>query len=447
MLTDTGTVLVVDDKEEDGLRISSALWKAGLPVVFVQYDEAKLVDARPLAGGVRVVFMDIELSGKGLATNAHYAFQQVVTALQKLLPTENGPWALISWSSNDDHAEAMFKFVRERLSGTDLPVAFGRLDKEAVNDTALLEAVKSKLDGIDAVRCLIGWEHAVRRAVASVLHGLACTAEKGGDTGFLDSRLRNLLLELATAEAGKAQLSGMEVTALYRLLSRLLADRLDASDAPSCALGTPSHEPQVQDEEGREVWRCQINTMLNLDLNPGSVTSPGALFDVSTQKEQTLPSDLDSTKKRETFIRGNYLDTATSDRKAVSKACRLYWLDITPPCDHANGKVIWRRFVLVCRVPWQFRDHIWRLDRETDKKEVGRLCRDNLYRSPVCADESERFILLVNADLQITIRTDAVTAQLGPPSMRLRELLMADWMGWIGRHITRRGHIGLLLPL
>ena len=59
-------ILIVDDKEDDGIIIAKSIWDSGYAVRFIKYDPASfLAEGEQNLQGVRVIFMDIDLIGDG----------------------------------------------------------------------------------------------------------------------------------------------------------------------------------------------------------------------------------------------------------------------------------------------------------------------------------------------------------------------------------------------
>ena len=69
--------------------------------------------------------------------------------------------------------------------------------------------------------------------------------------------------------------------------------------------------------------------------------------------------------------------------------------------------------------------------------------KDYLTVSPEFKVADEEFVLVLNANLQISLRDEGLAERLGASDGRLKEQLMADIAGWMGRHVTRLGLVSL----
>lgn len=466
MTRSTG-ILVVDDRPEHGRAIAHNLWKQGYPVLFVEYDQRELVDKTyGQHHGVRVVFMDIQLSSDGAMGAGPKEYAAVQAALTALLDENNGPWALITWSSHDDRAGDLYEFLRERMSSGLRPVALRQIDKNhyltddgivAPEHAAQLRAaVNGCMSDLHTIETLIGWEGFIGLAASQVIHALGDTAQDMAssddenlevDQNF-ECALAALLKRLAVAHGGAASLHGENLSrSLYRILLDMLEDRLEAKEVGQQVQLPDNCEERHVDAEVLSDWSRQINAMLNYDQSWSRGTAPGALFRVPSEPDFQPLQDLSNATEVGKFVRRNFLCIDSSiknaEKKEISADCQLLLLDVTPPCDHANAKLPWIRFLLACRVPVQRLDHLWGINPISKEKEPNRLKGMHLHMTPQLKDDNGDFVIVVNANLWVSIAREQVPAALGRPVGRVREQLMGDMSGWIGRHVTRQGHTSI----
>ncbi|MCU7937490.1 MAG: hypothetical protein KZQ99_21975 [Candidatus Thiodiazotropha sp. (ex Dulcina madagascariensis)] len=127
--------------------------------------------------------------------------------------------------------------------------------------------------------------------------------------------------------------------------------------------------------------------------------------------------------------------TTSKNQRELLKQCSLFLLDVTPPCDHSQKKIVWRRFALACMVPLEGLSN--NLKNTLGKKEYLKVTPE--FQN----DDGNGFIFTINANLQISLCDDAIPECLGAANGRFKEQLMADILGWLGRHVTRLGHVAL----
>jgi hypothetical protein len=131
-----GSVLVIDDKIEDGRPISEQLSKLCVPHLFFHADDDNLRairDNKPeYIQKVRVVIQDINLTAGGSPGTKDYDI--ALTAIESLLPLNNGPWLLAIWSTYAEdngvpHAKLLFNHLVENLPPGCRPFNYVSLNK------------------------------------------------------------------------------------------------------------------------------------------------------------------------------------------------------------------------------------------------------------------------------------------------------------------------------
>lgn len=433
--------LVIDDKQKDGEKITSALNSNGYPARFILFDTDSWGNEQ--FSGVRAVFLDLALLGSGVPTDQDRS--ATVSFLLKILQPTNGPWALVTWTTYANDADTLYNYLRERLPKGMRPLSKAILDKEKwlpeieqqpTSDFA--QAVIEKLELSPPVKFLLDWETAVQNAAASVLHQLTEAAEALQGNVGLDEKINCLLIELAKAEAGKTLGKLPSLTPpLYTVLTPLLTDCLDQSstdDYPPAASGCS--------DPANSEWQYRINRMLHLDTGTSDRLLPGSLLELKPSNRGIAQLDnLGTTQDhREKCLiallskdDGNQPNDETIQ---AAKASRLYLLDITPPCDHAQARAAgndkyWRRFVVVYRIP------------KSHDKIAKKIKADSLYSVPAMSENSDdEFILIANANLMLSI-IGADVEKLPKPTYRIREQLFHHILSWLGRHISRQGIVSL----
>ncbi len=441
-------ILIVDDKQEHGEAIVRKLWRLGYTSLFVQYDQAALANGEfgPFQG-VRLVFMDLDLIGEGRLGNGSSAYAAVEATIRKILDNNNGPWVLVTWTGHADHADELTSHLRERLPGELHPVSNDVMNKEQfINDNGTeknggLEAkLRELINQENATGCLLGWEAGVLKSANQVVADLNRTA-LSLDGANIHQNLGHILYELAKAEAGESLKDAEDYASfLYGVLASLLSDRLSVLTPDTDNSCGNSKLTPVGGAQDLTCWKREINSMINFEANYSGGACPGALFKIT--ENTAIPHPFDGNAQN--LIEKEFLlpkGAADENQQELVKQSDLFVLDITPPCDHSQKKISWRRFVFICKVPlsYQVGDEV----KDLSKSQKGKLKRDNLKISPEFRFDGQDWVFLINANLQISLCDNDVSKRLGKASGRIKEQYMADILGWIGRHITRLGHVSL----
>ena len=440
-------ILIVDDKQEHGEAIVRKLWRLGYTSLFIRYDQAVLADDEygPFQG-VRLVFMDLDLIGEGRLGDGSNAYAAVEATINAILDSNNGPWALVTWTGHADHADNLLSHLKERLPGVLHPVSNDVMDKEQfINDdgTEKNDGLSAKLRELtrqeNATGCLLGWEAGVLKSANQVVADLNRTAISL-DGANIHQNLGHILYELAKAEAGESLEDAKDYASfLYRVLASLWSDRLSVLMPDTDNSCGDSKLTPVDGEEDLTGWKREINAMVNFETNHAGGTCPGALFKITEDTEIPHPFDgnVQALVEKEFLFPKGVTDDA---QKELVTQSELYLLDITPPCDHSQKKISWRRFAFVCKVPLSVIDG---MSNNQKKKLESNLRRDYMKTSPEFRIDGQDWVFLINANLQISLCDNDVSRCLGKAGGRIKEQYMADILGWIGRHITRLGHVSL----
>jgi CheY-like chemotaxis protein len=448
-------ILVVDDRAADGECIARVLWDSQIPVLFFMYDEDKLLKLSEEKDphkhhGVRVILLDINLSGSGHAGHQDYVMAEKV--VRTLLHEDNGPWALITWSTfAGENSQELYEYLCERLPTSIRPISLTELDKtpyvgedQAIppalpesKHVKLYKELSKVLDKPDSLKILGGWERSVYACASEVIRRLVEPLwAQLDDRKELNTRLISLIIELARADAGAKLNMDNIAEPLYNVLGPLLVDRI-VHKAPS-PVKLPAKIPRLALPD--EDWKYRLNSMLHWDVShcAQGYSQPGNIFfyPSNSNLSRTLPAiDL-----RYDFIIRNFVDKnkaaklTAEEAKGIENRCKLTLMDTTPPCDHAQDKAVWRTFIVGVKVPDDYRKFYY-ADKNNEKK-IGEF----IFSSPRMMDETGCFEFFFNSKLILMLQDEkGVIKQLGESMGRVREQLLRDILSWLSRQISRPG--------
>lgn len=457
MSTDRGRIVIIDDKSEEGEPIARALWLAGLPVLFAKFDpETWMAEDAPFKNmeGVRVVLLDIDLLGSSMKGSEDQLFGTAATAMETILHDNNGPYLLIAWTNYDDQASALKSYLQKRLSPSKRPILFRKLAKEdylsgGKTEFELRNSVLNFIEEFPPIRALSAWEGSVQIAAGGVVSDIINTvvASEPADERTFAARLATLLRDLAEAEDGKHVKPEDVSRPLASVLTFLLSDQLSSRGFRTVPLAEIDPLPEAIAMD----WRRRINLMLNFDTAV-SPPAPGTLHEYPIGDKHNLPIPILSTKEAGKLLRGNFLnpgasELTTPEKSAIEASSSLLLMDITPPCDHAQRKSVWRRYIVGAKILENHWTHVWEKDEK--KEPIEGRCGQNLWVSPPMKPlgKSDSFRLIFNSRLIVSIQDNADSSgRLKSSSKvvgRLRERIFTDILGWFGRQATRTGHLSL----
>jgi hypothetical protein len=441
-------ILVIDDNEEDGIKVAKSVWASKYAIRFIQYDQESLGRAgKENMRGVRIIFMDMDLIGDGILASGSKNFTAVQQVLQYCLDERNGPYVLITWSTFDAHAPELFKHLNERLPVSLRPSLCKQLNKEEYEDGdgKLTEKVREFMQELDAIGALILWEKSIQYAACETLYDLIDVALHSGMKNTKDA-LRGVLYSLARAEAEQNLDKENSVRHLYSVLSQILYDNL-AGIRPEDDVALGELVYSGKNLQPKEQWSQKINAMLHLDLtnpDPNIGHTPGDVFTYPV-KGHDLPipeEDLDK------FLRGNFMSLKKSEdskKVKIKKACQLVLVEITPPCDYSQKKFVWHRYVVGALVPHDLVD-LTRVMKRVGKREKreNRLPDFRWESSEFQIKDESPFRIIFNSRLIVSIPPKKeFQKKVGERLFRIRQPLLSDMIGWLSRQSSRQGHVSV----
>ena len=121
----TTSVLILDDNDEDALRIQKSLSLRGIGAILIPGALGEQRPSEPITG-IRVAVLDIDL---GLLTAAAGQVRHTARLVDELIDPRNGPYVAVVWTSNPEYFDL---FREELLANRCPPVLTVELDKTEV---------------------------------------------------------------------------------------------------------------------------------------------------------------------------------------------------------------------------------------------------------------------------------------------------------------------------
>lgn len=469
-MLNNGHSLVIDDKYHDGMLICSRLIETLVPCYFFQYDEKRLIEHQaqntPKLTGIRIIFQDLALTSQGEPSKTDY--EAAALTIETIVSSHNGPWLLATWSTwagaenklGIQKAEEVFTHLREALPSGLKPFAFVVLDTKPTYSKSgnhgdvqpaseiaterlqeLSTHIKQKTELFPATTALINWEFEAFRAISETVSEITSFIQPGD---HFDADLGSILREMALAEIGKNVDPVNLSRGLKEVLSTILRDKIKPT-----ASGIEKFET-IDDQRilRLENWKAKTNRIIHQELSvPSQTLPPGSIVDLS-QNLELVPGGIDSQEKLNSFIRGNFFQFPKADKKPrrneVSSSCSFIALDITPPCDHAQTKSTWNKYIIGIVVPDQYIEYCKFMDKETEQRSE-KLLGENLICLPEMMNpDGGKYFLVFNSRLTFSIDTcKANEAFADRYKGRLREQILGDITSWLIRQTTRPGIVEL----
>lgn len=388
-----GKIVIVDNVPKDVELLQAALTKIAAPYVFIDYERGIEIERK--ISGVRLVFLDISLL-EGAIGDAN-TYSALTGVLEDIVEVQNGPYAVIFWTTNIAEKDDAEKYIREhlRVDKSTLPSVFISLDKKDYlvgepNDciNKLRQSLEEKLKDQNMLYFLIEWERIAmespERTVSSLMYE---TKTEGTNTA-----MEKMLFSIANIVSNGVDQKCVATRNVLETFGELMLNNYIKTIADKSTIErlsdywrlyfTDTEEEEIQEaaEEGEEKapdsisleTMAELNSAFNIDFNSdGKQQMPGRVWKL---KEDDISFHLDQFKMA--ILGKEWSDDFPSVQKPVAKAsCVPVILDITSECDYAQNRLTVYRVVYGYLVSFKI---------EQDKTDKFR--KDVLKRLHMCSD-------------------------------------------------------------
>jgi hypothetical protein len=358
----TVRVIVLDDDEGEAIELMRALWARRIPALYLSGEE-NFEEAERLRG-VRLAFLDMDLTPGSLETKTKIA--ALINALKRIISDKNGPFLAIAWTKHIDLIPE-FEQLSVQYALRPLPIGVVGIAKDECKDTTgyNLDTIKSslstKLSEFSPLLFLQVWEQSCLDAATMVTDELSNLA---GTTGTSLEEIRTkwrlellkIINSMAAAAVGRSQLKdgnsafGAFCSALYPLH----ADRLENRKSDLYALVKKEAKEILSKEAKQESdpsANARINEMLHLSYDGINQFSAGNLYLIDGGSPLLgLFENLNTFIS--TYVHGSPTGADWKPNfESLKTRSRLVLVEVSPVCDHAQGKVNVSRLVAGLLIP------------------------------------------------------------------------------------------------
>ena len=438
-------VVIVDDEPEDAMPMLEALSKINIPATWYKGTGRDNYPQTPLSG-VRLVILDLVLQGQ------IFDAKQSVGALFNLIApnAENGPFFLAIWTEHGEEDKRSFLQALEHYNN-------GREPNQRITPYGVLPLYKSKfksagsfniaeikqevinaIENLSPLDLLLNWETSCGRAATVAVSKILSLL--GADNSFTQTanktKLIKLLDQLVKASAGDNIPSGdvrseAYKRALYEPLSYIHEDSVKHL-APKKDF-TSTNVDLCMDSSGDNLKATSaLNSLLLFDLASLKEVLPGSIYKLNETPKSRVPI----IESREdagyvAYVKMIFKNKFASCQENIFSSCLPVILEVSPACDFNNNKRKLLRFVYGLIVPRNLRDK--------EYKKGGLRAKYFNVIGPFIYQNEVHYMIIDSLHL-FSIPTKA---KLPTPLFRLRSHVLVDVQAWLGRHISRPGHLSL----
>jgi hypothetical protein len=218
-------IVAIDDELTELERLIDSLRQLGLACISYNYPSQKPSDETDTSG-LRLLFIDINLIGGSSPGNHANTLNAAMRLINQLIKEDNGPYALITWSSTNLHDELIERISQNNDMKDKQPFYSRALSKaEHMNSDTLKEEIEAIFSENKPFGALLDWERRVTRAGETILKDMQkYSNEFSGDSP--SEKMDGLLSKLAVDAFGQNHVEGHRFEAVNEALFPIVNDTL-----------------------------------------------------------------------------------------------------------------------------------------------------------------------------------------------------------------------------
>lgn len=449
-------VAVIDDKFDGEARILiETLWRMGFTVRYCSGQPGEMPEENAKWSDVKLVFLDLHLIED---PNTHAVIRSTASVLGKIIDLDFSSLGIVLWTKHHEDIETFRQALADQYSQFKPAFILGQeKTKYLLGDSEDLEEleqeIKAKLGDMPGYLLGLEWSGLILQSGTETLGSLLDLSED-------DSSLLLIYRKLIRAIGGNPNDKETAVGYLYQSLNEVLGDKIARRASIEQAQGV--HIDALCDAGGREgeldqSHRAKINTVLMTSRIFGENNDPqiGNLYVQSMWPDGVgaFPGIKEPGRMR-SFMYAAYrspMDDSTlaqakkDELKEMAKTAVPCLLDVSPACDHAQGKLEQMRLLsgVLIKTPGDTApslapNGILRLPSDS-RLYANQTNPMHLHIEPAGLDGD--YYLLLNARMLSAV--DKGILNNVKPAVRIRHGVVADIQHWLSSHGSRPGQVSL----
>lgn len=412
MIIPSPRIIAVDDEPKHLEGLAQGLNRYGAACLPVHFTGEPIVAP---CSHVRVIFADLHLSGGPPGDHAQ-DFAMIGGLIEETF-RPSGPYFVVLWTMYPEQADALFRFLLDRLHNVTKPFSVKALNKNDHLDSqgdvrdpkALVESIGLIAAEQPQIGALFNWEERALGAAADTVSSVTAMATVAAGKADPGVEVGRLLRHLADEAVGSEHVEDDRFRAVNDALMPILADRI-----ATMRLRSEDNEIWQGAFEGREAptgLASNEASTLNRLLH---IAAPTAKDDGSERGAViALPEEFLGEAFARTFdlATEKVADSQFWRKQSEEDRDQDRWVLVQTQaaCDHAQNQP----------GPLPFHLGLCLLTSSVRKNGTP---PSALWRSPLFEFENEARVLHVSARFQVSLSSEK--AKLGSPLFRLREQLL-----------------------
>jgi hypothetical protein len=355
-------ILIIDDEESELKTLSSQFHDNGIGCKALVYDVAYNVPLK----GIRIAFFDIVINPSG-GNNQNQIFATLAAAIKQYIHIDNGPFALIFWTSNKSMIEDFKKFIQERYTDVPIPFLVDCIDKHEITTKPLSKSLEQIFQN-EIIELLFDFENVAAASALNTVDEIYHIVPKNDPWGTNNSFKENfdkIFSKIAAATLGFNHAKKQPNKAIYEGLLPILNHKVLSSTATknwqnaltSLTSATSFNKLKSPDDSVQR----KINSFFHIEVASTNKNQRGVTIKIDKTNTDILGSfSINDLKKwfGKIIPFKNGKDTI---KEQTYNNSTLIALEISSSCDYSNDKPRINKYILGFKTP------IINVDEDVDK--------------------------------------------------------------------------------
>lgn len=349
MFNPQNKIIIVDDVQDHLNTLSRPFYENGIGCKCFLYD----VNYNSPLKNVRIAFFDIRINPTGGGSEGQ-RLNDVANAIKQYVHIDNGPFALIFWTSNKQEIDAIKKYIHERHTDCPKPFLVDFIDKdEFLNNPGNLTARLEEVLADETLKILFEFEKVSSQSASMTinqLYEIIPRKDAWGETENFKQNFEKVFSKIAIQNSGynyaKHNPDKGVVLSLLPLLNQHI-ENLHNSGKWKNYLTTLTKSSSYREVAYPDDFsEGELNSIFHIENTNGDKEVRGALIEVDKMNTALLASL--NISSIDTWF--NNLIPYNGDKKEIKKETRsnskLIALEISAACDFSNNKKRINKYVL-----------------------------------------------------------------------------------------------------
>ena len=311
-------IIAVDDNFDEVKPLLTALWKKGLPCIYLN-GSLESLPKKPYSG-TRLLFLDIELETKG--SSVSNTASTLAARIERIIGKKPSPYFIVFWTKNKEEIAKTLGYLKTVGIA---PVGYIDFEKpsKGFDDNLtdkLFADIESKLKNLGAYNYLMDWESKIEASASEFSSTFFSLVNTDGDEAVWSNKTSAILGKLACAHTGNKSLGSVmedEVKNSFHMLGVSFKDTLDSNIK-------------------RDVVNRKDLTLEPVDVKSISKMNATLFFDFHPDQKTVIGNVILDSDHQVALLKGLKQDIFGNAEFQAN--CDVVAMIITPSCDLAQEK-------------------------------------------------------------------------------------------------------------